>query len=227
MLPINEFAKDNDLEVSQVHKLINTHKVKKQLKGHIHYIHKQMYLDAYAVNILSGLAPKKEEKEEKKKMTEKEILVRNIENYRISHKLTKLELSKKLGLGTSRITNLENVESDTPSWALLDKLSKLMNKSFAELFTLDKEQFGIKEEPEDNQFYSKLLEAKNNEIEGLRKQLDQKTDDAALKVVVNRTSQECTLYKGDKESDVQVIRLIPERGSVHIDVPINSVEWVD
>lgn len=226
MLPINEFAKDNDIEVSQVHKLINTHKVKKQLKGHIHYIRGQMYLDAYAVNILSGLAPKKEEKEEKK-MTEKEILVRNIENYRISHKLTKLELSKKLGLGTSRITNLENVESDTPSWKLLEKLSTLMNKSFSELFTLDKEQFGIKEEPEDNQFYSKLLEAKNNEIEGLRKQLDQKTDDAALKVVVNRTSQECTLYKGDKESDVQVIRLIPERGSVHIDVPINSVEWVD
>lgn len=95
MLPINEFAKDNDIEVSQVHKLINTHKVKKQLKGHIHYIRKQMYLDAYAVNILSGLAPKKEEKEEKK-MTEKEILVRNIENYRISHKLTKLELSKKI-----------------------------------------------------------------------------------------------------------------------------------
>lgn len=29
MLPINEFAKDNDIEVSQVHKLINTHKVKK------------------------------------------------------------------------------------------------------------------------------------------------------------------------------------------------------
>lgn len=226
MLPINEFAKDNDIEVSQVHKLINTHKVKKQLKGHIHYIRKQMYLDAYAVNILSGLAPKKEEKEEKEKMTEKEILIRNIENYRISHKLTKLELSKKLGLGTSRITNLENVETDTPSWKLLEKLSTLMNKSFTELFTLDKEQFGIKEEPEDNQFYSKLLEAKNNEIEGLRKQLDQKTDDAALKVVVNRTSQECTLYKGDKKSDVQVIRLIPERGSVHIDVPINSVEWV-
>lgn len=225
MLPINEFAKDNDIEVSQVHKLINTHKVKKQLKGHIHYIRKQMYLDAYAVNILSGLAPKKEEKEEKE-MTEKQILVRNIENYRISHKLTKLELSKKLGLGTSRITNLENIESDTPSWKLLEKLSTLMNKSFAELFTLDKEQFGIKEEPEDNQFYSKLLEAKNNEIEGLRKQLSQKTDDAALKVVVNRTSQECTLYKGDKKSDVQVIRLIPERGSVHIDVPINSVEWV-
>lgn len=169
----------------------------------------------------------KEKKEEKKKMTEKEILVRNIENYRISHKLTKLELSKKLGLGTSRITNLENVESDTPSWKLLERLSKLMNKSFSELFTLDKEQFGIKEEPEDNQFYSKLLEAKNNEIEGLRKQLDQKTDDVALKVVVNRTSQECTLYKGDKKSDAQVIRLIPERGSVHIDVPINSVEWVD
>lgn len=227
MLPINEFAKDNDLEVSQVHKLINTHKVKKQLKGHIHYIHKQMYLDAYAVNILSGLAPKKEEKEEKKKMTEKEILVRNIENYRISHKLTKLELSKKLGLGTSRITNLENVESDTPSWKLLERLSTLMNKSFAELFTLDKGQFGIKEEPEDNQFYSKLLEAKNNEIEGLRKQLSQNTESDVLKVVVNRTSQECTLYKGDKESDVQVIRLIPERGSVHIDVPINSVEWVD
>lgn len=226
MLPINEFAKDNDIEVSQVHKLINTHKVRKQLKGHIHYIRKQMYLDAYAVNILSGLAPKKEEKEEKEKMTEKEILIRNIENYRISHKLTKLELSKKLGLGTSRIANLENVETDTPSWKLLEKLSTLMNKSFAELFTLDKEQFGIKEEPEDNQFYSKLLEAKNNEIEGLRKQLDQKTDDAALKVVVNRTSQECTLYKGDKKSDVQVIRLIPERGSVHIDVPINSVEWV-
>lgn len=226
MLPINEFAKDNNMEVSDVHKLINTHKVRKQLKGHIHYIRKQMYLDAYAVNILSGLAPKKEEKEEKEKMTEKEILIRNIENYRISHKLTKLELSKKLGLGTSRITNLENVETDTPSWKLLEKLSTLMNKSFAELFTLDKEQFGIKEEPEDNQFYSKLLEAKNNEIEGLRKQLDQKTDDAALKVVVNRTSQECTLYKGDKKSDVQVIRLIPERGSVHIDVPINSVEWV-
>lgn len=225
MLPINEFAKDNNMEVSDVHKLINTHKVRKQLKGHIHYIRKQMYLDAYAVNILSGLAPKKEEKEEKE-MTEKQILVRNIENYRISHKLTKLELSKKLGLGTSRITNLENIESDTPSWKLLEKLSTLMNKSFAELFTLDKEQFGIKEEPEDNQFYSKLLEAKNNEIEGLRKQLDQKTDDAALKVVVNRTSQECTLYKGDKKSDVQVIRLIPERGSVHIDVPINSVEWV-
>ena len=226
MLPINEFAKDNNMEVSDVHKLINTHKVRKQLKGHVHYIRKQMYLDAFAVNILSGLAPKKEEKEEKE-MTEKEILVRNIENYRISHKLTKLELSKKLGLGTSRITNLENVESDTPSWKLLERLSKLMNKSFSELFTLDKEQFGIKEEPEDNQFYSKLLEAKNNEIEGLRKQLDQKTDDAALKVVVNRTSQECTLYKGDKESDAQVIRLIPERGSVHIDVPINSVEWVD
>lgn len=226
MLPINEFAKDNNMEVSDVHKLINTHKVKKQLKGHIHYIRKQMYLDAYAVNILSGLAPKKEEKEEKE-MTEKQILVRNIENYRISHKLTKLELSKKLGLGTSRITNLENIESDTPSWKLLEKLSTLMNKSFAELFTLDKEQFGIKEEPEDNQFYSKLLEAKNNEIEGLRKQLSQKTDDAALKVVVNRTSQECTLYKGDKKSDAQVIRLIPERGSVHIDVPINSVEWVD
>lgn len=225
MLPINEFAKDNNMEVSDVHKLINTHKVRKQLKGHIHYIRKQMYLDAYAVNILSGLAPKKEEKEEKE-MTEKQILVRNIENYRISHKLTKLELSKKLGLGTSRITNLENVESDTPSWKLLERLSKLMNKSFSELFTLDKEQFGIKEEPEDNQFYSKLLEAKNNEIEGLRKQLSQKTDDAALKVVVNRTSQECTLYKGDKKSDVQVIRLIPERGSVHIDVPINSVEWV-
>ncbi len=226
MLPINEFAKDNNMEVSDVHKLINTHKVRKQLKGHVHYIRKQMYLDAFAVNILSGLAPKKEEKEEKE-MTEKEILVRNIENYRISHKLTKLELSKKLGLGTSRITNLENVESDTPSWKLLERLSTLMNKSFSELFTLDKEQFGIKEEPEDNQFYSKLLEAKNNEIEGLRKQLDQKTDDAALKVVVNRTSQECTLYKGDKKSDVQVIRLIPERGSVHIDVPINSVEWVD
>ncbi len=226
MLPIKEFAKDNDMEVSQVHKLINTHKVRKQLKGHIHYIRKQMYLDAYAVNILSGLAPKKEEKEEKE-MTEKQILVRNIENYRISHKLTKLELSKKLGLGTSRITNLENIETDTPSWKLLEKLSTLMNKSFSELFTLDKEQFGIKEEPEDNQFYSKLLEAKNNEIEGLRKQLSQKTDDAALKVVVNRTSQECTLYKGDKEQDVQVIRLIPERGSVHIDVPINSVEWVD
>lgn len=227
MLPINEFAKDNNMEVSDVHKLINTHKVRKQLKGHIHYIRKQMYLDAYAVNILSGLAPKKEEKEKKEKMTEKEILIRNIENYRISHKLTKLELSKKLGLGTSRITNLENVESDTPSWKLLERLSKLMNKSFSELFTLDKEQFGIKEEPEDNQFYSKLLEAKNNEIEGLRKQLDQKTDDAALKVVVNRTSQECTLYKGDKESDAQVIRLIPEHGSVHINVPINSVEWVD
>lgn len=102
-----------------------------------------------------------------------------------------------------------------------------MNKSFAELFTLDKEQFGIKEEPEDNQFYSKLLEAKNNEIEGLRKQLSQNTESDVLKVVVNRTSQECTLYKGDKKSDVQVIRLIPERGSVHIDVPINSVEWVD
>lgn len=226
MLPINEFAKDNNMEVSDVHKLINTHKVRKQLKGHVHYIRKQMYLDAFAVNILSGLAPKKEEKEEKE-MSEKEILVRNIENYRISHKLTKLELSKKLGLGTSRITNLENVESDTPSWKLLERLSTLMNKSFSELFTLDKEQFGIKEEPEDNQFYSKLLEAKNNEIEGLRKQLDQKTDDAALKVVVNRTTQECTLYKGDKESDAQVIRLIPERGSVHIDVPINSVEWVD
>ena len=226
MLPINEFAKDNNMEVSDVHKLINTHKVRKQLKGHIHYIRKQMYLDAYAVNILSGLSPKKEEKEEKE-MTEKEILVRNIENYRISHKLTKLELSKKLGLGTSRITNLENIESDTPSWKLLEKLSTLMNKSFAELFTLDKEQFGIKEESEDNQFYSKMLEAKNSEIEGLRKQLSQKTEDAALKVVVNRTSQECTLYKGDKESDVQVIRLIPERGSVHIDVPINSVEWVD
>ncbi len=226
MLPINEFAKDNNMEVSDVHKLINTHKVRKQLKGHVHYIRKQMYLDAFAVNTLSGLAPKKEEKEEKE-MTEKEILVRNIENYRISQKLTKLELSKKLGLGTSRITNLENVESDTPSWKLLERLSKLMNKSFSELFTLDKEQFGIKEESEDNQFYSKLLEAKNNEIEGLRKQLDQKTDDAALKVVVNRTSQECTLYKGDKKSDAQVIRLIPERGSVHIDVPINSVEWVD
>ncbi len=226
MLPINEFAKDNNMEVSQVHKLINTHKVRKQLKGHIHYIRKQMYLDAYAVNILSRLAPKKEEKEEKE-MTEKEILVRNIENYRISHKLTKLELSKKLGLGTSRITNLENVESDTPSWKLLERLSKLMNKSFAELFTLDKEQFGIKEEPEDNQFYSKLLEAKNNEIEGLRKQLSQNTESDVLKVVVNRTSQECTLYKGDKKSDAQVIRLIPERGSVHIDVPINSVEWVD
>lgn len=226
MLPINEFAKDNDIEVSQVHKLINTHKVKKQLKGHIHYIRGQMYLDAFAINVLGKLIPKPEKKEEKKKMTEKEILVRNIENYRISHKLTKLELSKKLGLGTSRITNLENVESDTPSWKLLERLSKLMNKSFSELFTLDKEQFGIKEEPEDNQFYSKLLEAKNNEIEGLRKQLDQKTDDAALKVVVNRTSQECTLYKGGKKSDVQVIRLIPERGRVHIDVPINSVEWV-
>lgn len=226
MLPINEFAKDNDIEVSQVHKLINTHKVKKQLKGHIHYIRKQMYLDDFAINVLGQLTPKQEKKEKKEeKMTEKEILVRNIENYRISHKLTKLELSKKLGLGTSRITNLENVESDTPSWKLLEGLSKLMNKSFAELFTLDKEQFGIK--PEDNQFYSKLLEAKNNEIEGLRKQLSQKADDAALKVVVNRTSQECTLYKGDKESDVQVIRLIPERGSVHIDVPINSVEWVD
>lgn len=227
MLPINEFAKDNDIEVSQVHKLINTHKVKKQLKGHIHYIRGQMYLDAFGINVLGKLIPKPEKKEEKKKMTEKEILVRNIENYRISHKLTKLELSKKLGLGTSRITNLENVESDTPSWKLLERLSKLMNKSFSELFTLDKEQFGIKEEPEDNQFYSKLLEAKNNEIEGLRKQLDQKTDDVALKVVVNRTSQECTLYKGDKKSDAQVIRLIPERGSVHIDVPINSVEWVD
>lgn len=227
MLPINEFAKDNDIEVSQVHKPINTHKVKKQLKGHIHYIRKQMYLDDFAINVLGQLTPKQEKKEEKKKMTEKEILVRNIENYRISHKLTKLELSKKLGLGTSRITNLENVESDTPSWKLLEGLSKLMNKSFAELFTLDKEQFGIKEEPEDNQFYSKLIEAKNNEIEGLRKQLSQKADDAALKVVVNRTSQECTLYKGDKESGVQVIRLIPERGSVHIDVPINSVEWVD
>ena len=228
MLPINEFAKDNNMEVSQVHKLINTHKVKKQLKGHIHYIRGQMYLDAFAINVLGQLTPKQEKKEKKEeKMTEKEILVRNIENYRISHKLTKLELSKKLGLGTSRITNLENVESDTPSWKLLERLSTLMNKSFAELFTLDKEQFGIKEEPEDNQFYSKLLEAKNNEIEGLRKQLSQNTESDVLKVVVNRTSQECTLYKGDKESDVQVIRLIPERGSVHIDVPINSVEWVD
>lgn len=226
MLSIAEFAKNHNMDIFEVHDLTNTYSVWKRLKGHIHYVHGQKYLDDVALKVLSELVPKQDKKEEEK-MTEKEILVRNIENYRISHKLTKLELSKKLGLGTSRITNLENVESDTPSWKLLEGLSKLMNKSFAELFTLDKEQFGIKEEPEDNQFYSKLLEAKNNEIEGLRKQLSQKADDAALKVVVNRTSQECTLYKGDKESDVQVIRLIPERGSVHIDVPINSVEWVD
>ena len=226
MLSIAEFAKNHNMDTFEVHDLTNTYSVWKRLKGHIHYVHGQKYLDDVALKVLSELVPKQDKKEEEK-MTEKEILVRNIENYRISHKLTKLELSKKLGLGTSRITNLENVESDTPSWKLLERLSTLMNKSFAELFTLDKEQFGIKEEPEDNQFYSKLLEAKNNEIEGLRKQLSQKADDAALKVVVNRTSQECTLYKGDKESDVQVIRLIPERGSVHIDVPINSVEWVD
>lgn len=226
MLSIAEFAKNHNMDIFEVHDLTNTYSVWKRLKGHIHYVHGQKYLDDVALKVLSELVPKQDKKEEEK-MTEKEILVRNIENYRISHKLTKLELSKKIGLGTSRITNLENVESDTPSWKLLEGLSKLMNKSFAELFTLDKEQFGIKEEPEDNQFYSKLLEAKNNEIEGLRKQLSQKADDAALKVVVNRTSQECTLYKGDKESDVQVIRLIPERGSVHIDVPINSVEWVD
>lgn len=226
MLSIAEFAKNHNMDLFEVHDLTNTYSVWKRLKGHIHYVHGQKYLDDVALKVLSELVPKQDKKEEEK-MTDKEILIRNVENYRISHKLTKQELSKKLGFNQNMITMFETQEKYLPSWDFLSKLSNIMNMSFAEMFSLDKEQFGIKEEPEDNQFYSKLLEAKNNEIEGLRKQLDQKAEDAALKVVVNRTSQECTLYKGDKESDVQVIRLIPERGSVHIDVPINSVEWVD
>ena len=228
MLSIAEFAKNHNMDLFEVHDLTNTYSVWKRLKGHIHYVHGQKYLDDVALEVLSELVPKQDKKEEEEeKMTDKEILIRNVENYRISHKLTKQELSKKLGFNQNMITMFETQEKYLPSWDFLSKLSNIMNMSFADMFTLDKEQFGIKEESEKNQFYSKLLEAKDNEIEGLRKQLSQNVESGALKVVVNRTSQECTLYKDGKESDVQVIRLIPERGSVHIDVPINSVEWVD
>lgn len=213
------------MDIFEAHDLTNTYSAYKRLKGHIHYVNNKKYLDDVALKILSEMVPKQEKKEEEK-MTDKEILIRNVENYRISNKLIKQELSKKLGFNPSMITILETQEKYLPSWDFLSKLSILMNKSFAEMFTLDKEQFGIKDK-EDNQYLSKILEAKNNEIEGLRKQLSQKSESDALKVVVNRTSQECTLYKRDKKSDIQVIRLIPERGSVHIDVPIKSVEWVD
>ena len=81
-------------------------------------------------------------------MNDQDIFIRNLKNLMKKERLSQSELANKLEMTTASINNIVNQRTPI-SAKFMFKVCEVFKVTMAYMFTLDKEQFGIKEDTED------------------------------------------------------------------------------
>ncbi len=158
-------------------------------------------------------------------MTELEILARNLKNYKIAYSLTEGELASKLGCSQTWVNQLLK-GSMHPSFTMLEKISDLLGLCFADMFTLEPDQFGVLSDEETD--IQKVNEAnKDFLIEDLKLQIEQlKERNKTGKVYAIQKHGFLYIQKGDCELKVSGprVRSITDDGIiVNLNLMVESI----